>query len=397
MSDSVAAWLILPLGIALGWYIRGKGPAGSGNGISMPGAADDRPTAEAMAGMSSLVVDDPDQALAALLRVGEFDSQAIELHLTLGALFRKRGEVDRALRVHEALVERAPLRPDQFDRARYELALDYLKAGMIDHAEQLFEQLSQRGQYVTSALESLVAIHEQSHEWRRAIDASRRLQAVAAQPRQAITAQYYCELADEARRAKDYEEAQRLAWRALDQDGGCVRANLLLGSLLEQSGDRIGAIKALRLVPEQDLRYIPEIVEPLLRCSEAEHQLPEFLEFLQELDEEDTVSVSVLAQARLMKENGTNPARFLAESFAANPRWALLEQLLQVIEPPQDESMALAMNTLREALRIAAASRTRYRCTSCGLAPGLLFWQCPSCKTWGSVVPADDRLTPVKV
>lgn len=397
MSDSVAAWLILPLGIALGWYIRGRGPAGSGNGVTMPGAADDRPTAEAMAGMSNLVVDDPDQALAALLRVGEFDSQAIELHLTLGALFRKRGEVDRALRVHEALVERAPLRPDQFDRARYELAQDYLKAGMIDHAEQLFEQLAQRSQYVTAALESLVSIHEQSHEWRRAIDASRRLQAVAAQPRQAITAQYYCELADEARRAKNLEEAERLAWRALDEDGGCVRANLLLGSLLEQRGDLVGAIKALRRVPEQDLRYIPEIVEPLLRCSEAEHQLPEFLEFLRELDAEDTVSVSVLAQARLLKENGANPAQFLAESFAANPRWALLEQLLQVIEPPRDESMALAMNTLREALRIAAASRTRYRCTSCGLAPGLLFWQCPSCKAWGSVVPADDRLTPVKV
>jgi lipopolysaccharide biosynthesis regulator YciM len=346
--------------------------------------------------MSQLVVDDPDQALAALLKAGEFDSQAVELHLTLGSLFRKRGEIDRALRVHEALVERAHLRPDQFDRARFELALDYLKAGMIDHAEQLFEQLSQQGLHVTSSLEALVAIHEQSHEWRRAIDASRRLQAVAAQPRQAITAQYYCELADLARRAKDIDEACRLARRALEEHGGCVRANLLLGALLEEAGDRAGAIRAWRQVPEQDLRFIPEIVEPLMRCSEAEQELPEFLEFLQELDAEDTVSASVLAQARLLKQTGSNPARFLAESFAANPRWGLLDPLLQSIEPPEDASFALAMNTFRDALKIASASRTRYRCTSCGLAPGLLFWQCPSCKQWGSVIPADDRLTPAK-
>lgn len=386
MFDSLATWLVLPLGIALGWYMRGRNPE----------TADDAPTAEAIAGIGNLVNDDPDQALAALLRAGEFDSQAIELHLTLGILFRKRGEVDRALRVHEALLERAQLKPDQLERTRFELAQDYLKAGMIDRAETLFEQLTQRGLHVTAALESLVSIHEQSHEWRRAIDASRRLQSVSAQSRQAITAQYYCELADESRRAKDAEEAQRLAKRALDEESQCVRANLILGALFEEAGDPAAAIKVLRRVPEQDLRYIPEIVEPLLRCSKAEGELSEFLDFLRELDSENSVSASVLAQASLMQDSEMNPARFLAEAFASNPRWALLERLLQTIEPPDDETMAQAMNSFREALQTAAAARPRYRCTSCGLAPGLLFWQCPSCKQWGSVVPADDRLTPAK-
>lgn len=386
MFDSLAIWLVLPLGIALGWYMRGRNPVGD----------DEAPTAEAMEGMGNLINDDPDQALAALLRAGEFDSQAIELHLTLGSLFRKRGEVDRALRVHEALLDRAQLKPDQLERTRFELAHDYLKAGMIDRAETLFEQLTQRGLHVTDALQSLVSIHEQSHEWHRAIDASRRLQAVGAQPRQAITAQYYCELADQARQAKDLSDVQRLARRALDEDGLCVRANLILGALFEEAGDAAAAIKVLRRVPEQDLRYIPEIVEPLLRCSKANNQLAEFLDFMRELDSENSVSASVLAQASLMQNSDMNPARFLAEAFASNPRWALLERLLQSIEPPEDESMAQAMNSFRQALQTAAAARARYRCTSCGLAPGLLFWQCPACKQWGSVVPADDRLTPAK-
>lgn len=386
MFESLAAWLVLPLGIAFGWYLRGRGTDTESYAHL--------PSADAMAGMAHLVNDDPDQAVAALLRATELDSQAIELHLTLGTLFRKRGEVDRALRVHEALAERGQLKPEQRERTRHELALDYLKAGITDRAEALFEQLSQQGLYVTSALESQISIHEQSHEWRHAIDTSRRLQAVAAVPRQVMTAQYYCELAEESLRAKDLAEALRLSRRSLEEDQGCVRGNLLQGRILEQTGDLQGAIKVLKRVPEQDLRFMPETIGPLMRCSRAAGELPAFLDFLRELDTEISVNASVQAQAQLMVDAGMNPTRLLAEAFAANPSWGLLEQLLQTLEPPDDEAMAQAIETLRNALGTAAAARARYRCTSCGLAPGLLFWQCPSCKQWATVVPADDRLSP---
>lgn len=392
MVDSLSVWLVLPLGIALGWYLRARGPADPAQPASTSGAAGVSP--DALAGMSHLVNDDPDQAVASLLRATELDTQAVELHLTLGSLFRKRGELDRALRVHEALAERAQLTSEQMERTRFELAQDYFKAGMIDRAEALFEQLSHRGLYATAALEALISVHEQSREWRQAIEASRRLQAVGAQPKQPVIAQYYCELAEQARMAKDFDEAIRLANRALEEDGGCVRANLILGRLQEETQDFRGALKSLRQVPEQDLRYTAEIVEPLMRCSKEVGELPAFLDFLREIDSETSASASALAQAQLMRETGMNPARFLAETFSASPNWALLEQLLSSIEPPADETAAVAMNSLREALKAAAAARSRYRCTSCGLAPGLLFWQCPSCKQWGSVIPADDRLIP---
>lgn len=392
MVDSLSVWLVLPLGIALGWYLRARGPADPAQPASTSGASGVSP--DALAGMSHLVNDDPDQAVASLLRATELDTQAVELHLTLGSLFRKRGELDRALRVHEALAERAQLTSEQMERTRFELAQDYFKAGMIDRAEELFEQLSHRGLYATAALEALISVHEQSREWRRAIEASRRLQAVGAQPRQPVIAQYYCELAEQARMGKDIDEAIRLANRALEEDGGCVRANLILGRLQEEAKDFRAAVKSLRQVPEQDLRYTPEIVEPLMRCSKELGELPAFLDFLREIDSETSASASALAQAQLMRETGMNPARFLAETFSASPNWALLEQLLSSIEPPADETSAVAMNNLREALKTAAAARSRYRCTSCGLAPGLLFWQCPSCKQWGSVIPADDRLIP---
>ncbi len=390
MVDSLSVWLVLPLGIALGWYMRGRGS-------ESPQAADgSAATPETLAGMNHLVNDDPDQAVASLLRATELDSHAVELHLTLGVLFRKRGEVDRALRIHEALAERGQLSTDQMERTRFELGQDYLKAGMIDRAEELFEQLSHRGLYATPALEALISVHEQSREWRRAIEASRRLTAVGAQPRQLQIAQYYCELADQAKAAKDAGEAQRLAQRALEEDAGCVRANLILARLQEDAGDARAAIRSLREVPDQDIRFVPEIVEPLLRCSQTAGQIDEFLEFLRDIDDETSTSASVIAQARLMRDNGVNPQSYLAESFTASPSWTLLDQLMQAVDLPTDETMAAALTSLRDALKTASAGRARYRCTSCGLGPGLLFWQCPSCKQWGSVIPADDKLVPAK-
>lgn len=391
MVDSLSVWLVLPLGIALGWYLR-KGRPDDARSPAPDTAGATGVSPEALAGMNHLVNDDPDQAVASLLRATELDSHAVELHLTLGSLFRKRGEIDRALRVHEALAERGQLNADQMERTRFELAQDYFKAGMIDRAEALFEQLSHHGLHATAALEGLISVHEQSREWQQAIDASRRLQAVGAQARQPIIAQYYCELSDQARQRQDAAAAERHALRALEEHAGCVRANLQLGRLREEAGDPAGAIKALRTVPEQDLRYTAEIVEPLLRCSKLTGQLPAFLDFLREVDAETSASASAVAQAQLMRENGINPTQFLAETFQQSPSWALLEQLLAAIEPPADAASAAALDSLRQALRTAASARSRYRCTGCGLAPGLLFWQCPSCKQWGSVIPADDRL-----
>lgn len=387
MFESLVAWLVLPLGMALGWYLRGR-----------PGAPplDESSRAELLSGMGHLVKDDPDQAVAALLRASELDADALELHLTLGSLFRKRGEVDRALRIHEALVERRHLSPEQMQRTRFELAQDYLKAGLMDRAEGLFQELALRGPHVTAAFEGLIAIYEQGHDWKQAIETSLRLQAASAQPRHAITAQYWCELADEAHRRKDLPEALRCARRALDEHADCVRASLILGRVLEESGEPQGAIRAFRRVPEQDRRFLAEIIEPMLRCSQATGTLPAFLDFLHEVAPEQPPSDAVLVQARLMRESGMDTATYLAQAFAANPSWGLLEQLLEAIAPPEDPSMANAMASLRGALRAAAAGRARYRCSNCGLAPGLLFWQCPSCKQWGSVVPADDRVAPAK-
>ena len=246
MIDSLFTWLLLPLGIVFGWVLRGRR-----GGIAVQGQA---VAPEQLGGwLTQLASDDPDQAIAALTQVAEIDHSTVELHLTLGNLFRKRGEVDRALRVHEALLSRPGLTAQIAAQVRYALAQDYLRAGVMDHAEQQFEQLVSDGFYVPEALDQIRVIAEQGHEWKHAISAARRQEAAQGQSKRALIAQYHCELADELRRAKQPDEALRLARRALDEDDDCVRAHLLCGTLLEAQEDHASAaqsyLKAFKIDP----------------------------------------------------------------------------------------------------------------------------------------------------
>ncbi|MGH8446204.1 MAG: tetratricopeptide repeat protein, partial [Solimonas sp.] len=260
MLDSLFTWLLLPLGLALGWVLGKRAPPAAAGAAIQP---------EQLGGLlTQLASDDPDQAIAALTQVAEVDHSTVELHLTLGNLFRKRGEMDRALRIHEALLARPGLAPDMQAQVRRELAFDYMRAGVMDHAEEQFEKLVADGYYVTESLDQIRTIYEQGRDWEHAIAAARRLEAAQGESKRAQVAQYECELADEARRAKDPDEALRQARRAVDEDSGCVRAHLLLGTLYEAREDYAGAAQSYLRAFQLDARFLPDVIEPLYRCSQ---------------------------------------------------------------------------------------------------------------------------------
>lgn len=385
MLDSFVAWLLLPLGLALGWYFGRRVPDGD--------QAATAPAAETLGGLTHLGTDDSDQTIAALMRAVEIDSGTIDLHMTLGSLFRKRGEVDRALRIHEALLARTTLTPDQRQLAQLELAQDYLKAGLLDRAEQLFKELAARGTHTVAALEALQTLFEQSRDWKQAIDNNVRLEGATAQPRRRYAAQYHCELADQARMAKQPAEALKYAKRALDEDPECVRASLLLGRLQQDAQDWTAAIKAYQRVAEQDPRFLPEIMQSLWDCYKALGDAESYLHFLRDIGIDYAGAAPVLAQAQLMQETGIDTRQYLAAAFTERPSWALLERLLDVTVLPASEPLAPAVDAMRKAVSQTAKTRPRYKCGNCGFMPGLLFWQCPSCKQWGSVAPIDEPIS----
>ncbi|HEX4894809.1 MAG TPA: tetratricopeptide repeat protein [Solimonas sp.] len=387
MVDALFGWLLLPLGMALGWVLGRRAPP------SASGTALDK---EQLGGLlTGLASDDPDQAIAALTQVAELDHSTADLHLTLGNLFRKRGEVDRALRVHEALLARPGLKPELRAQVQFELAQDYMRAGVMNRAEQLFEDLVSHGLHVTRALDQIRTIFEQGRDWLPAIEAARRLEAAKGESQRAVIAQYWCELADEARRAKQIAEALKHARRALDEDSHCVRAMLLLGALHQQDEDYAAAAKSYLRAFEQDTRFLPDVIEPLGQCFQKTGDADGYLRFLRDAKEISSSSLPYMAEARLLVVEGMDPLDHLAKGLQARPSRALLAEFLEVLEK-QPNVVASGLDkpaaSLRVALRKLMESTPRYQCTSCGFSPRQMFWQCPQCRHWGTTAPVDDVL-----
>lgn len=382
MLDSTLGWLLFPLGTALGWYLARR----------TPGSSAPRPGANPLAGISTLANDDPDQAVAALIGVEELTEEAVELHLTLGSLFRRRGQVDRALRVHEALLLRPHLSASQRHRAEFELAEDYHKAGLLDRAEQLYMHLADRGYKLIACLEAVVSILESSHEWPRAIEISRRLEAASGVSRRAITAQYWCEMAEEARRRKNPVEALSHARKALDTDKDSARANLLLARLAEENKDWKEAANAYARVAEQEPRLLSEVVRSLWTSCREMGKPEYFVQWIEDLPEEQREGVVDVARGELLRQTGMDATAYLLEAFEARPTWSVLEQVSGLDADQHPEVLARVSGALRSAVGTLTRSRQKYQCQSCGMKPAQLFWHCPSCKQWGTVFPLDDRL-----
>lgn len=389
MLDSLFPWLLVPLGLALGWALGRRQALAA----TAPAAV---LNPEQIGGLlRQLASDDPDQAIAALTQVTQLDESAIELHLQLGNLFRKRGEVDRALRVHETLLARPNLSPAVQGQVRRELAYDYMRAGIMDHAEQQFERLISDGHYVAESLDQIRQIAEQIHDWRAAIAAARRLEAAQGESKRALIAQYWCELAEEARRAKKAEEALQLAQRGTEEDADCVRAHLLLGGLQEAAGDKPAAAKSYLRAFALDARYLPDLLEPLYRCLLGSGDSETYLQFLKDAKEISASSLPFIAEARLLADEGIDPLDHLAQGLEVRPSRAVLAQFLEVLEK-QPNVIAAGLDkpaaSLRLALRRLMESAPRYQCSHCGFSPRQQFWQCPSCKRWGSIAPIDEAM-----
>ncbi len=385
MIDALFSWLLLPLGFALGWALS-RGYPHQGRAI----------TPEKLGGLvTHLVSDNPDETLAALSEAAEMDSSAAEMHLTLGNLFRKRGEVDRALHIHEDLLARPNLPPELRNQTRLELAQDYHKAGLMDRAEEISLALAAEGHYTVQSLELVRTIYEQGRDWEQAIRISRRIESAKGESKREVIAQYYCELAEEARTRKDADAALELAERAAGEDPACIRAQLLLGALREAAGEAADAAKHYRLAFERDPRFLPEVIEPLRRCAEKTGDAEEYLLFLKDAKEMSPSSLPILAEAHLMRQEGLEVADYLAQGLEARPGRAVLAEFLEVLEH-QPGVVAAGLDkpaaSLRSAIRKLMETTPRYRCSHCGFSPRQLFWQCPSCKQWATTTPIDDVL-----
>lgn len=375
--------LLLPVAFVSGWFsARRNGDSEAGNGV-------DAIRSDYYQGINYLLNEQQDKAIEAFIRVLEVDSETVDTHLALGNLYRRRGEVDRAIRIHQNLIARSNLSRSQHHEALFELGKDYLSAGLLDRAENLYMELVDAGAHKVQALRHLVDIYEQERDWDKAVQTARELERVTGMSAGDRIAHYRCEQADRALDRGDQERALMLAAEALAADKSCVRASLMEGDIHARRGELDAAIAAYGRVERQDPDYVSEVVERLARCYRELGREDELIAQMDGLMSRNGGTSTTLTMADLKREReGTGAAlEFMAAQLQKRASIRGLDRLLQLELAQSGEEETRHLRILKVLTGALLADRAIYKCRQCGFPAKSLHWQCPGCKHWSSIKP----------
>ena len=339
-------------------------------------------------GLNFLLNEQPDKAIEAFIEVVKVEPQTIELHFALGSLFRRRGEVERAIRMHQNLVERTDLPEPQKLDALYELAQDYLKAGLLDRAEEIFARLKGTT-HSEAALKYLLEIYEQEKDWQKSIDTAQQLETITGQSHQKEIANFYCEMASRALMESRPEAARPFLERALSHHRLCVRANVLLGDLETALNRHETAIEAWKRVESQNPEYLALVAERLINAYKQLGKQQEGLNLLRGLlAKYPSLDVLNVAFATVLEQQNADAAyQLVRDEMRRSPTLLGLDKLLeaQLIEaPPQRrQDLELVKNLVHQHTRTLAM----YKCDNCGFRARQYYWHCPACGEWETYSP----------
>ena len=392
MNDYLVFGLLF-LAIAIGWFLGRRSQAPTASSPDLPG--------QYYKGLNYLLDGRPDGAVDAFIDALEVNSETLETHIALGNLLRKRGEVARAIRIHQNLLARPSLPRDQVHHAHLELARDYISAGLLDRAERLLLDLVEESPAQRRPSQRhLLDIYQSEREWQRAIDVAGDLMprksllggasAPPVEPGQQVNEMlphFYCELAAEKHLAGDLQGARHLLQEALLQDKQCVRASLMLGEVEADSGRYKQAIKALRRVRQQDPDYLSESIPTLRLCHRALNDEKALRTYLREsLEGHPSAPLVIAAAEDILAAEGSGEAEaFLAEQLEQRPSMRGLEQLITLQLKSSEGRARDSLSLLQVLVRRLIEERPSYRCTHCGFSGRQLHWFCPGCKYWGTM------------
>lgn len=373
-------FLLLPIAAASGWYAAKKYfLSHQNNNTQFPQGY--------LAGLNYLLNEEPDKAVDVFIKMLEVNTETVETHLALGVLFRRRGEVDRAIRIHQNLIARPQLPKHQHNEALLALGQDYLRAGLFDRAERLFVELIEADvTHKVPALRYLLNIYQQLKRWDDAIKIANRLITYEPAIRVSV-AHYHCELAQVFIHQQQLDWAKNHLKQAISADPHCVRATLLIGNLEQKAGNLADAIKIYQRIKEQDPDYLSEVLTAINDCYVALNMEDKLMEYLKNLLMEYPRVSFVIALAELKKKKYglTNAIEFIAEQLQQRPSLRGLGYLANLQLEQIENSIKNNLLNLQKILERLIRARPVYRCVHCGFSSKSLHWLCPSCKHWNTV------------
>ncbi len=375
-------FLLLPIAALSGWVIgRRGGERHSDTQVS-------RLSTTYFRGLNYLLNEQPDKAIELFLHIAELDKDTFETQLALGHLFRRRGEVDRAIRLHQGLAQRTDLSDPQRVLALLALGEDYMKSGLLDRAEGVFTDLARIDQRAPQALKHLIGIYQAERDWPKAIENATRYEAATGEPMGKLIAQYECELADRLRLAGDTAGAREAVSRAYAADSTSVRAGILEGRIEADAGNDAAAIRAYERAARHDTDFLPELLPALLAAYERVGDVAGARKFLAEMSEHYRGIAPVLALTRLVEaQDGVHAARgYLTQQLKDRPS-VRGEAALIDLTLAENTNLVGTLQDLRLITEQLLVRNPSYRCSRCGFGARSHHWQCPSCKEWGTIKP----------
>ena len=375
-------FLLLPIAALSGWFV------GRRSLLKRGGSCPDIPL-DYLKGLNLLLDEQPDKAIDLFIQMLEVNNDTVETHLALGSLFRRRGEVDRAIRIHQNLIARPTLLPAQRSHALFELGQDYMRAGLFDRAETLFGELVEISPHSEQALEYLLDIYQQEKDWTNAIKTAQIIGVKTGKTFNSLISHFYCEQAEIADKQGEPARAMKLIKKALNINKNCVRASLLEGKIEHESGNELAAIRALKRIEQQDADFLPEIIGPLLHCYEGIGKPKEMLVYLREiLSRHDAISVMlVLADLLQHYQNDETAEEFIEEFLHHRPSLRGMDRLIDINIKHAKEPVKEKLRILKSVTSQLLEDKPVYSCHVCGFNGKTLHWQCPGCKRWDTVKP----------
>lgn len=375
-------FLLLPIAATCGWFV----------GHSMSNKQSPKLPhiirRDYFKGLNYLINEQPDKAVDVFIKLLEVDSDTVETHLALGSLFRRRGEVDRAIRIHQNLIARPQLDKQHRLHALSELGQDYLRAGVLDRAERLFLELVRLGEENQSSLRFLLNIYQQEKDWSKAIEIAKKLQLLG-EPMHATIAQYYCELAEQMLDKGRISQALMYLKRAQVADNACVRASLIRARIESESQNYKESIRFYKRVIAQDPNYISEIVSPLAECYQKLNEEKKLVAYLENcLVTHPRISLVLAISDYLQRQHGQKVAiEFIANKIQQQPSLRGLNHLVRLYLLNSTGDAKEKLLILKNFMNKLLTDKPIYRCEHCGFSGRTLYWLCPSCHHWSTVKP----------
>lgn len=379
--------LVFPLALAIGigWFL---GRRESNKFKRLPKA---NLSHEYFTGLDYLLNEKMDEAIESFIRALEINSDTIPAHIALAKLFRRKGDVDRAIKIHQNLLARPDLSREDFMRVQMALARDYYAVGLLDRAENLLQEIIKVSTKPVriKALILLIKLYEKEGEWQNALKTADLLSQDARRKSANELAHYCCELAEEAIDNKRSKQAEEYLKKAAIFDATNVRISMLSAQIEMNAENWKPAIKHLRAVAKQDKLFVSETIPYLKICCEKTGTSNDYVAYLRQcLSIAPSTTVIVALAEQIKKEKGIYAAgSFITEELKRRPSVKGFNSLIDLHIEYGSESAKDSLKVLRGLTGQLENSKPVYRCNSCGFSGKTLLWQCPSCKSWGTTKP----------